>query len=235
MKQIPALYNAPMVSALLEGRKTQTRRIAKLPHMNPLGQWEPITIGGEHGGCTKAGDTIPLQGAIWHTRTGDCFMCPYGQPGDQLWVRETFAYVGPGSGSDLPIYIEERAKPEHQKPENCWYRASRPDEQIVWTPSIHMPRWASRITLEVTDIRVERLNDISEEDAIAEGVFKKTGVHVLGDLVETWDGRGEMIYVNPSQARNEYRYLWESINGPESWIQNPMAWVVSFKVLEVRG
>lgn len=128
MKEKPILFSGPMVRALLDGRKTQTRRAVKLPHNNPLGEWEPIVIGGPDGGRTAAGETLPLQGGIWHTRTGDSLMSPYGQPGDRLWVRETHAIVPrtayarsdgvsqvlrPGDDHDAAIFREgwERSKP----------------------------------------------------------------------------------------------------------------------------
>lgn len=99
-----------------------------------------------------------------------------------------------------------------------------------WRPSIHMPRWASRITLEVTGVRVERLQDISEADALAEGVFKKIGSSPGGemDIVETATG-STLYYAAPTQAREEFRHLWGQINGPDSWAENPFVWVIEFK------
>lgn len=84
MKERPIIFSAPMVRALLSGEKTQTRRVVKLPHSNPLGQWETLLWGGQDGGRTKDGDTMPAQMAIGHSRTGDILLCPYGQPGDRL-------------------------------------------------------------------------------------------------------------------------------------------------------
>jgi len=119
---------------------------------------------------------------------------PYGRPGDHLWVRETFATDGAGL---------------------LWWRAAGDDQPKVgnWKPSIHMPRWASRITLEITAVRCERLNDISEDDARAEGV--------VAEPPKTWIYRADYIAA--------YRTLWESINGPGSWAQNPWVWVIEFK------
>jgi hypothetical protein len=141
MRERPILFSGSMVRALLDGRKTQTRRVVKLPHNNPLGTWEPTTFGGPNGGRTADGETVPLQVTIWHTRTGDSLLCPYGQPGDRLWVRETWA------------------QPTTLDPGPTVYRADYPasvpsgfenvpsDDAIKWRPSIHMPRAASRITL----------------------------------------------------------------------------------------
>lgn len=211
MKERGILFSKPMVLALLDGSKTQTRRIVKLPHMNPLGKWEPSTFGGPDGGRTRDGKTVPLQGCIWHTRTGDNIGSPHGQPGDRLWVRETHAYVGPGSGSDLPSYREERARVENHKPANCWYRADG-EQSIVWTPAIHMFRGNSRITLEIVSVRVERLQDISEADALAEGCRVPPGLGMT--------------------ARGDYARLWLDINGPGSWEANPWVWCLSFKRIE---
>lgn len=193
MKERPILFNGPMVRALLDGSKTQTRRIAKLPHQNPLGVWESFDWGGPNGGRTAQGETVPAQKAIAHTRTGEIICCPYGQPGDRVWVRETWQRAGGNTG--------------------YWHRAT--DDKAddgnspvsSWRPSIHMPRAASRITLEIVSVRVERLQDISHSDAMAEGM--------------AWD-----------DAVFDYRTLWESINGPGSWDANPWVWVVEFKNLQ---
>lgn len=214
MKERGVLFNAPMVRALLDGSKTQTRRAIKLPHMNPLGKWEPSTFGGPDGGRTRAGETVPLQGSIWHTRTGDCLGCQHGVPGDRLWVRETWM-ADPPIDDSWPSTQFAGCRPrdhslipeDYRKPEHCLYRATETADLHGWTPGIHMFRWASRITLELTGVRAERLQDISEADAIAEGITHST----LND------------------PRVEYRWLWESINGPGSWDTNPWVWVIEFK------
>ncbi|MEW9586276.1 hypothetical protein [Paraburkholderia sp. DGU8] len=214
MKERPILLSGHMVRALLDGSKTQTRRVVKLPHNNPLGQWEPTTIGGENGGRTAACEALPLQGGIWHTRTGDSLVCPNGQPGDRLWVRETFAHMYRGN-----------AAPESRRDDDVVYKADgfTPDEYVYgsWKPSIHMPRWASRITLEVTGVRVERLQDISEQDAIAEGIGKTASGF--------WSTYGRSGVDGTYSPRSSFHCLWESINGPEAWDANPWVWVVEFK------
>ncbi len=167
-----------MVRAILAGTKTQTRRVVKDRH---IGQIDHSKLPG------PAGWSRPM---------------PYGKPGDRLWVRETWQAV---SGNDRARHIMT-----HPRPDRGWleYAATpRADEPAYkWRPSIHMPRWASRITLEVTGVRVERLQDISEADAISEGTPFPCGGWVGG-----------------------YQKLWESIHGPGSWEANPWVWVVEFK------
>jgi len=139
-------------------------------------------------------------GQVWEEDNGECFepiKCPYGQPDDRLWVRETWGLQG-----SRVVY---RADGEQE--------LRLGDLKRSWKPSIFMPRSVSRITLEVTDIRCERLSDISEGDAIAEGI--KVHVPVPGD--------GEPM------PKLQFRNLWQSINGSESWEANPFVWVISFK------
>lgn len=209
MKERGILFNAPMVRATREGRKTQTRLVVKLPHENSLGCWEPTTIGGPDGGRCRNGDTIPLQGAIWHTRTGDMLACQYGQPGDRLWGREsgwerperTLKMMRDGADMWEPYYFDADG-----------YTDLEHDQFKEWgfkrRPSIHMPRWASRILLEIVSVRVERLNDISEADARAEGV----PAH--------------------DTARAAYANLWNDINGAGSWDANPWVWVIDFELVK---
>lgn len=209
MHEHPIIFSAPMVRAILEGRKTQTRRVVKLPHANPLGQWEPTTFGG--GGIyTTKGEKVPHQGAIWHTRTGDVIGCPYGQPGDRLWVRETWGC----KDADRPG-VRDGRKP--QPGDSIQYAANDADAwqwrvpgALPWRPSIHMPRWASRITLEITDVRVQRVQDISEEDALAEGCRSQ---------------------IKHSAA---FADLWDSINESRGfgWNANPYVWALTFRRVE---
>lgn len=190
MKSRPILFSASMVRALLDGSKTQTRRVVK--------------------------------GPVWEVRNGQpksaiagCDpVCPYGHPGDELWVRETFAYTD-AHEPQFEGSIEYRADNKcfavsgnelFDVPHKC-------DPQPFggpWKPSIYMPRWASRIALEITAVRVERLQDIHEADAKAEGITI----------------RPECMQ---SPAVAIYSMLWEDINGPNSWAANPWVWVVEFK------
>lgn len=200
MKERPIIFSAPMVRAILDGRKSQTRRIVK--PQPPRTVLSPTIV---------ARDALAPSGySFVSDEYGEILLrCPYGVPGDRLWVREAWR-----QGTTRVLYRVDDVAPS----------------QVRWKPSIHMPRAASRITLEITDVRVERLQEIGEEDALAEGVFRPIGMRTpIGQCVETWDGRGEMIYADPSQARDEYRGLWESINGDGAWEANPWVWVVCFR------
>jgi len=224
MKDKPILFSGAMVRALLAGTKTQTRRVVKPQPMGSPARWVegfpavwmPESNSGKTGIFGVGGLT-----------------CPYGQPGDRLWVRETFAvqpsddcsfgeammgkkltvsYAAGGPEKRLmggefndPGFHADFAAADY---DSCKYGINR--------PSIHMPRWASRINLGITGIQVERLQDISEADAIAEGI---TPDNFNAD--KTW-----------SNAVGCYRLLWESINGPGSWEANPWVWVVEFKRVE---
>lgn len=195
MKARPMLMSAPMVRAILAGNKTQTRRVVKP---------QPQRVDGG----------VPFGDAPdWaHAEPGCAVMrCPYGKPGDRLWVRETWNT----SANVLPPISEPYIYAADLGPTGVSRWAAS------WKPSIHMPRAASRITLEVTGVRVERVQDISVADAIAEGVNIHPDHH---------SKPRESIY-SPVQA---YRDLWESINGTGSWEANPWVWVVEFKRLEVQ-
>lgn len=196
----PILFSAPMLRALLAGSKTQTRREMRVqPHDGAevvCDDFYPTVI-------TKNGDEEPgpeVFGAWWSD--GDqALRCPYGKPGDRLWVKETFA-VSPQDGSILYAADSQigRVAPVHK-------------------PSIFMPRTASRITLEITHVRVERLQDISKADALREGV------------VELRDGFGlaDTSHFHAADPRQSYWSLWESINGQGSVEANPWVWVVEFQ------
>lgn len=242
MKERPILMNGAMVRATLDDIKTQTRRIVKLPHQNPLGQWEPMQIGGPDGGRLSNGATIPLQGGIWHTRTGDSLICPHGQPGDRLYVRETYYAFGRWETRfsakkkrdewhfvDMTRDTDRLYQFGTESIEPCLRTR---DQEILPTwwkrPSIFMLREASRILLEIVSVQVERLQDISEQDAIAEGIIP----HVRGGWhwhphdpsdPEDWHQFGYKT------AQYAYESLWQSITGPGSWDANPWVWVVEFR------
>ncbi len=213
MKERPIIFSAPMVRAILGGRKSQFRRIVKLPHMNPLGAWEPTTFGGPglylDKACTKPANAAERVG-MWHTRTADIVVCPYGVPGDRLWVREAWRVFG---GREYE-YQQDR--------ETVIYRegAELVDSvQGPWRPSIHMPRWASRITLEIVSVRVERVREINEADAWAEGVqIAARDFPLVG---------GETAPLGV--GIRAYRSLWKSIHGADSWAANPWVWVIEFR------
>ena len=195
MKERPILFSHSMVRAILEGKKSQTRRAIKLPAAPMrLGEWEPTTVGGE--GCFTFGKnrekiSVPEQTAIWHTRNGKTLVCPYGEVGNRLWVRETFKPISGGYAFKADNHVN-------------WCKSVR---ETKWRPSIHMPRRASRIDLEITGVRIERLGDISRDDAIAEGAPRPDAAYSM---------------------RDSYRMLWEAINGKGSWDLNPWVWVIEF-------
>ena len=216
VKERPILFSAPMVRAILDGRKTQTRRVVK-----------PQPENDGSGGVVREADSWIWRGgkALRRVGYGDDYvhtdreaMCramesvsPYGVPGDRLWVRETWGCPE----ADHPRVPDGR-KP--QPGDRIVYAANEADawqwrcgSGMPWRPSIHMPRWASRITLEVVSVRVERVQEIGEEDATAEGVaFTK--------------------YANAS-ARFHFREIWDSINAARGfgWDANPWVWVVEFR------
>lgn len=185
MKEHPIIFSTPMVKAILEGRKTQTRRIVKTLH--------------EH--------------KYYIDKS------PYGQPGDLLWIRERFETETDGKVKFYAGNIEVENNKSYER-------------LTKWKPSIHMPKAAARIWLKITSVKVERLQDISDEDAIAEGV-------------EFYNDRGIIVYrsykAHPpyywsiATAHKSFETLWQSINGNESWDANPWVWVISFEVISKTG
>lgn len=202
VKERPILFSAPMVQAILEERKTQTRRIVKTPkkliefYRNGAGQWANSKTGEIHEIAYEATFTDGFGRFLVAGDMGyENIPCPYGKVGDRLWVKESF-YKGV---------------------EKIWYKSDIEDLSKCgiesWKSPLFMPRWASRITLEITDIQVERVKGISEEDAIAEGVPPFN-----------WD---DGFSLRPIPA---FEKLWNSINGKkQSWDSNPYVWVISFK------
>lgn len=211
MTDRPILMSAPMVLAILAGTKTQTRRVVK-PQPEAVHDGEPYWHVGGYRAWRHRDITDVLR------MGGNDLICPYGQPGDRLWVRETWMPDAPRNGEwdDVQFFGCGMSPlsliPEcYRKPWHCLHRATYEGCELVgWKPSIHMPRWASRITLEVTGVRVERLQDISRGDAMAEGCpFPNMA---QGDDPRKW-----------------YADLWNEINGPGSWDANPWVWVVEFR------
>jgi hypothetical protein len=209
MKERPILFSAPMVRALLAGTKTQTRRVVKpQPDSDEATGACWLEIDGRHQWAWHSGadqDILPNETQSF---------CPYGQPGDRLWVRESHWWFKDEPDHSCGYY------PPKLTADDVEYRADGDEGRKVWRPSIHMPRWASRITLEITGVRVERLQDISEHDAQAEGC-------ALECMTPTGDDIGSAIH-----GPGGYIALWESINGPGSWGANPWVWVLEFKRVE---
>lgn len=205
MKERPILFKGEMIRAILEGRKTQARRVCGIQFHRS--EYEPDDIGWQE--FDKAGNLL---------RFCDGFLkryiekkSPYGQPGDHLWVRETWA----------KRYVDADEHPE----DGVMYRA---DGRFVsapkWTPSTHMPRWASRITLEITAVRVERLQDITEYD-----------IHCKGIIGSPQKGMfAEEQYLE--KLTEEFIDFWDSIAKPgEQWENNPWVWVYEFRHLKPRS
>ena len=211
MTDRPILFSAPMVQAILDGRKTQTRRAVKPQPAGEIRRGEPDF---NHWIDTKYWERQNQKENRGIGTRG--FACTYGQPGDRLWVRETWMDLQ-GTGIEIVTGSRERYAYGADTPRGSYGDDQRKCYGLKWRPSIHMPRAASRITLEITSVRVERLQDISEADAQAEGVTDD------GSLVTDLDGkdRGGTIAA--------YATLWEVINGVGSWDDNPWVWVVEFK------
>ncbi|EMO6491806.1 hypothetical protein JGT16_21645 [Enterobacter hormaechei] len=204
------IFNGEMVRAILDGRKTQTRRIIKdcTVGRDPISKF--IQIGKKFIGCYP--EDVP-------ELIREC--CPYGVPGDRIWVRETWAEAG-ASAPDLKLY---RANYPAHVPTH--YENVPPAEDVRWTPSIHMPRWASRITLEISGVRVEQLKSISEEEARSEGVARlREGF---------WKHYQPGWTQHQLSARGSFATLWNSIYGSGEWDRNPWVWVIEFKRIEGDG
>ncbi len=189
------IFSAPMVKALFAGTKTQTRRVLKLPNGGTFSHVDP---GGTIWG---PGPYVKYRRVVDGDELVNRCHCPYGYPGDRLWVRETWAPHDPA-----------------MLPNKTYYAADHPEwrtgEDIDrWRPSIHMPRSRSRITLEIADVRVQRLQDISEEDARAEGVTTPLRWHPAHVLA--------------------FSALWDEIHGDGAWDANPYVWALTFKRAEV--
>ncbi len=194
------IFNAEMVRALLDGRKTQTRRPIKWKQtrFTEIGEREdgskwPWSEDAEHA-CD-----------FWHP-------CPFGAVGDRIWVREAFRVYSRATDVATLVYkASERNSWTEQTRRVPVAVCNKPATPEKWIPSLHMPRWASRILLEITGVRVERLRSMSQDDARAEGVIAASG---------------------PMEAGLAFRELWDSIYGEESWKANPWVWVIEFKRVE---
>lgn len=261
MKERPVLFSAPMVNAILAGAKTQTRRIMKvqpptikhtllniIKSVYGLKNWQGARF-------WSIPDGVQTDGQIFSD--SEAFKCPYGEVGDRLWVREAWAAMSRYDGV-APRKICCGAE------QAVWYRATDHKEcdhyltgqyRGKWRPSIFMPRWASRITLQIDKIRVERINDISEVDAIAEGVesYDKTpnmsgyrnylwhgavGRDITQKQSDAWDWQySNYDATSDRPARDSFSSLWEMINADRGygWDKNPWVWVYDFSVVQQGG
>lgn len=220
MSEHPILFSGPMVRAISEGRKTQTRRVMRPQPLSETDSLRPPVFGS---GIWWAASSRQVNGGVEYTPLGSDqqhkWRCPYGNPGDLLWVRETWA---------------KRYKDAERYPEDgIMYRADGGCiVQPQWKPSIHMPRWASRLTLRITDVRVQRLQEITEGDCEAEGVDLQDwgGLAYQGS---TWtDERNETFDKNKAAfgMRGSFAALWDSINAERApWPSNPWVWALTFE------
>ncbi|NTX54830.1 hypothetical protein [Myxococcus sp. CA039A] len=205
-KDRPILFSGPMVLALLADRKTVTRRL----------------IGQDNGTELGPKTHSPFRGAdgLWRWKTGNVsYTCDerrhrFGEPGDRLWVRETWRPIG-----DAPLS-------ECTSTKDIQYAATADEAALAvhrWRPSIHMPRWAARLALEVVSVRPERLHDITEDDALREGIQRYQGPLRWVRFLDAVTGEA-----SHNTARDAFQALWTSINGAESWDANPWVWRVEF-------
>lgn len=212
MRERPILFSGPMVRAILAGTKMQTRRAIKpQPELAWGGRINWVSRGRSLAGG-QPGDLVEFA------------PCPYGQPGDRLWVRESFMDL---QGTGVEHYDSDRRRQRYAFAADCpagsYSDEARKDYGLKWKPSIHMPRAACRIVLEIERIRVERLQAINEMDARAEGAAYHDGRgighsgwrHDLGDV--------------HADARSAFARLWNEINGPGAWVSNPWVWVIEFR------
>lgn len=226
IKERPILFAAPMVRAILAGQKTVTRRVVKVQPFDLSWSRRDHSFG-YLSGRAENGDELDGFYA-YSTRSGGEWSakCPYGQPGDRLWVRETWLEDPEDDGTwAYTQYMGCKGSPlsdiptRFQKPDHCIFRASWEGADLLWRPSIHMPRWASRILLEITEVRVERLQAISDEQCVAEGCG--VGPGAIGVKLTVPPGA--------SMPQAMFAELWKSINGASAWDSNPWVWVVEFK------
>lgn len=256
VRERPILFSAAMVLAILEGRKTQTRRIIKpQPEVRPGGSISP-----------HPQDSSLFLVQKWEVQPrsfsnfGRCenITCPYGKSGDRFWVKETFILDERNTKGKAPQEVIYDATPEWAmdhtgklarvhyitgeivSPEDA---RSSIDANKFWhkKPSIFMPRWASRITLEITAVRVERLNEISENDALAEGVepwgLTETDIAHIQISDESPETKAFVRALGPGRlsAKAEYQMLWDEIHGKDAWSKNPFVWAISFKRIPQGG
>lgn len=219
----PILFNDEMVRAILDGRKTQTRRVVdSIAGMGRVTEFQASHTPGYAW-------TFRDRRSLWNDLTGSQLLsrCPLGQPGSRLWVREAWMPDAPRNGewSDVEFYGCAMSPlsliPDHyRKPNHCLFRATWDGGELAgWKPSIHMPRWASRITLEITDVRVQRLQEIPTADVWAEGFS------YIDDEEPGWDAF--------SNVECGFADAWDSIAKPGAkWDDDPWVWAISFKRVE---
>lgn len=206
MKERPILFSAEMVRAILAGNKTQTRRAIKMP------KWAVQDLSVDLDDDNRPVGICIATGCLAEIH------CPYGQLGDRLWVRETWCPIDDTEHGGEK-WVDYRATPRYSVEHPAgWENAPQDAEALKWKSSRFMPRWASRITLEIVNVRVERVQNISERDCCLE----------TGSPVE-WTGKGIEPYRR--DMKTAFAYLWDSINAKRGfgWEVNPLVWVIEFK------
>lgn len=237
MKERPILFSGPMVRAILEGSKTMTRRVVKPQPPTVFVPEEGFVFCDEEGivwgrqrvltGCGSIDvDAFPFPSI------DSPIPCPYGQPGDRMWVRETFGIFDSAGNERTVVY---RADGDDgpgtwlEVPEDKYFNDDYFPADERWRPSIHMPRWASRITLEITDVRVERVQEITEKDSALEGTLECDGLFDEAEYCRLTKEMGDAM----GDLTPAFRQLWDSINGKtHPWESNPWVWVISFKRID---
>lgn len=224
MKQHPILFSTPMVQAILAGNKTMTRRLNGLEKINTNpDDWQfewadfSLKMPWRFTQISTVSEKTLADKSFYQSET----KCPYGKPGDVLWVRETWAHRFSINGQYLPNeFVFKSTNDPHEG------NSTHEELGLKWFPSIHMPKSACRLWLEITDIRVERLQVISEKDAKAEGV----------ELQKNHKWKNYRIGTEPkegfSMPFSSFETLWRKIHGGDSWNANPWVWVIEFKRIE---
>ena len=236
-KERPILFSAEMVRAILADRKRQTRRIVKpqpegSPHSVAFGSALP-PFDKEFGAWFQYRERYGVISTSQRIEDSNCSVfhrCPYGGPGDRLWVRETWQQsmlIRKGGGERQTVRNPAKGLGDiHYGADH--YAGFDGDEPPTWRPSIHMPRWASRLTLEIESVRVERVQDISESDCWAEGIEELDGSLDDAEICAMAKQLGQSF----EDARPTFALLWNKVNGPGAWERNDFVWAITFKRLE---
>ena len=232
MQERPIIFADYMIRAILEGRKTQTRRPI-LKTRDETGIWAGAVLpAAESGWIAWWPGTEPGLAEFTKRAYRNGFPCPYGRPGDRLWVRETWAPSGDGGAvwfrAGIPLYRAGRWDGHSWEPSSLIYGLSIPDD-VKWRPAIHMPRWASRITLEIIAVRAQRLQDITGDDAMTEGLTAAEirFYHIFAAL------DSKLAAIDPP-ARCVFASVWNKSYGPRSlgWDVNPWVWAITFRLVD---
>lgn len=236
IKERPIIFNAAMVHSILEGRKSQTRRVIK---PQPSEHWKPYCFCEVDKMVDGVITDIPIGWGVSNEWGDEAYKFPYGEKGDELWVRETCRAEELEDGLDGVRYLADdffKSIENSQEAMEDWFHLyGYAGKRGAKVPSIHMPRWASRIQLKIKNVRVERLQDISEADAKAEGLK-------YHNLYKEWGGVEPHPASRPdcpqwrwyTRPKDAFQYLWQFINGEDSWDSNPWVWVVDFSMISGR-